>query len=76
MTKPFRFDVGTTVLYKTHSRDHAGWLGIVTGREFYEDQDGSGNWYYIRWIDPDGKVNGDKMRLAEDELKGYNHEQA
>lgn len=67
--RPFAFAVGSTVVYITHTRDHRGWVGYITGREFYEDQDGAGNWYYIRWIEPDGKVSADKHRIAEAELK-------
>lgn len=65
----FRFRIGQRVVHALHhARDHKGWLGVVCGREFYEDQDGRGQWYYVRWIEPDGKVGGDKLRMPDMEL--------
>lgn len=65
----FKFSVGSLVLHILHNRDHEGWQGIVTGREFYQDQDGSGLWYYVRWIKPEGEVSADKHRMPECELR-------
>lgn len=66
--RPFRFELQARVVHITHTRDHAGWVGLITGREYYEDFDGHGHWYYVRWIEPDGKVSADKQRMPECEL--------
>lgn len=70
MTK-FLYEIAQLVVHATHTRHHHGWIGYVAGRELYQDQDGGGNWYYIRWMEPDGKVCSEKMRMCEAELKLY-----
>lgn len=65
----FRFRLGERVKHVAHTRDHRGWIGTVCAREFYEDFDGHGQCFYVRWVKPEGEVVEPKQRLPSAELE-------
>lgn len=68
MTKAFEFNIGDKVAHVAHTKVHDGWMGVVIAREFYENPTGGGQWFYVRWVDPHGKINDDSMRMSSLEL--------
>ena len=66
----YEFKIGDYVRHVSYCKDvHDDWAGLVTAREVYENQAGSSNWYYVRWIEPGGQVHNDPVRIGEMELE-------
>lgn len=42
-------------------------FGYVHAREYYEDPSGTGEWYQVRFINPDGRL-GDQEKLHASEI--------
>ena len=68
MTNEFQHKIGQRVHHACHTRETAGWVGIIEARELYETFDGAGRWYYVRWIRPLGDVSEQTVRLHESQL--------
>lgn len=67
----FRFSVGQIVQYSTGVNIGQNWCGRVTGREWYEDASGTGEWYYVRWINPSGQPERDTVKLHATEIEEH-----
>lgn len=66
----FQFGLGERVTHALHHvRDHEGWTGHVIAREMYETFGGTQYAYMVRWIEPNGKVSEQTVRMFADELK-------
>lgn len=63
------FKVGQWVKHRAPT-GHDNWpVGMVVAHEVYTSIAGSGVWYYVRFIDPDGVADKEPVRLAELEVE-------
>lgn len=61
--------VGQTVTYCTHTKDHKGWVGRIAAVETYTDDHGTRTWYYVRWMQPEGRIESEPMKCSRQELQ-------
>lgn len=62
--------IGDRVRHRFHNdRSHAGWIGYVAAIETYTDGNGTRTWYYVRWLDPHGKVLSEPDKFDRTEIE-------
>lgn len=64
----FNFDIKQLVTYHEGPANTGRLVGAIVAREVYETASGRTNFYYVRWILPEGGVSRELERFHEWEL--------
>lgn len=66
----FAFEIGAIVVPRARLISlHDRWIGQIIAREIYEGPAGSRDWYYVRWIAPDGRPAEETQRVSSLEIE-------
>lgn len=71
MNVDFKYERGDRVVHAMHSAGTAGFIGMVVAMEFYETGAGTSIWYYVRWMEPHGKLDSEPMKMSTDEIRPF-----